>query len=160
MAVLHEEILKNACGTEEKAIQPTWLLTMASVDSISVKAVENEGGDDPSSPCMSLSPAAHASHSLTACASPPTTPCMDHSLMPHSPSHSPCNSPSLDHRSLGSRSSSSSSGSSSWSGSASGSTSGSGSSSSSGSGSGYESSTGFPEKSRAPAEDSDSIGLE
>ena len=57
MAVLHEEILKNACGTEEKAIQPTWLLTVASVGSISVKAVENEGGDDPNSPHASLSPA-------------------------------------------------------------------------------------------------------
>ena len=55
MAVLHEEILKNACGTEEKAIQPTWLWTVASVGSISVKAVKNEGGDDPNSPCMSLS---------------------------------------------------------------------------------------------------------
>ena len=57
MAVLHEEILKNAHGTEEKAIQPTWLLTVASVDSIGVKAVENENGDDPNSPRASLSPA-------------------------------------------------------------------------------------------------------
>ena len=59
MAVLHEEILKNAHGTEEKAIQPTWLLTVASVGSIGVKAVENEGSDDPNSPHVSLSPAAH-----------------------------------------------------------------------------------------------------
>ena len=63
MAVLHEEILKNACGTEEKAIQPTWLLTVASVGSIGVKAVENEGGDHPNSPCTSLSPARCASRS-------------------------------------------------------------------------------------------------
>ena len=42
-------------GTEEKAIQPTWLLTVASVGSVGVKAVENEGGDDPNSPCTSLS---------------------------------------------------------------------------------------------------------
>ena len=63
MAVLHKEILKSACGTEEKAIQPTWLLTVASVGSVGVKLVENEGGDDPNHPHMSLSPAGCASHS-------------------------------------------------------------------------------------------------
>ena len=34
MAVLRKEILKSMCGTEEKAIQPTWLLTVASVGSV------------------------------------------------------------------------------------------------------------------------------
>ena len=63
MAVPHKEILKNACGTEEKTIQPTWLLTVASVGSISVKVSGDEGGDDANSPHMSLSSAAHASQS-------------------------------------------------------------------------------------------------
>ena len=156
MAVLHEEILTNARGTEEKAIQPTWLLTVASVGSVSVKADENEGGDDPNSPHMSLSPAAFTPHSptphMSPCVSPPTTLCTACSLVPCSLSHSSCHSPSLDHSSRGSRSSSSSSGSSSGSGSASGSASGSGSSSPSGSGLGDESGTDSPEKSQAPAE--------
>ena len=153
MAVLQEEILKSVCGTEEKAIQPTWLLTVASVGSISVKAAENEGGDDPTnSPSMSLSPAIHTSCTPTPCVSPPTTLLVACSLVPHSPSKSPSKSPSPN--------CSSSSGSSSGSGSASGSASGSGSSSSSGSGSGNESSTGSPEKSQAPAEGSGSGGLE
>ena len=49
-----KEILKSAHGTEEKAIQPTWLLTVASVGSVGVKAVENEGVDDSNSVCMHL----------------------------------------------------------------------------------------------------------
>ena len=99
MAVLHKEILKNACGTEEKAIQPTWLLTVASVGSVGVKAVENEGSDDPNSPCTSLSPAGCASCSPTPRMSPPTSPHVAGLLVPHSPSHSPHLSPSPDHRS-------------------------------------------------------------
>ena len=55
MAVLCEEILMSAHGTEGKAIQPTWFLPVASVSSVSVKAMENEGGDDPNSPYVSLS---------------------------------------------------------------------------------------------------------
>ena len=89
MAVLHEEILKSVHGTEEKAIQPTWLLTVASVGSVSVKAVENEGGDDPNSPHTSLSPARCTSCSPMPCTSPPTNLHVAGSLVPHSPSHSP-----------------------------------------------------------------------
>ena len=48
MTVLHEEIIRNACGmTEAKAIQPTWLMSIANVSTISVKAVETGGGDGP-----------------------------------------------------------------------------------------------------------------
>ena len=81
MAVLHEEILKSTCGMEEKAIQPTWLLTVAGVGSVGIKVIENEGSDDPNHPHASLSPARHAS------------------LVLHSPSHSPPCSPCSDHRS-------------------------------------------------------------
>ena len=50
MTVLHKEIIKNACGkTEEKAIQPTWLMSMANVSTIGVKAAETGGSDGPTS---------------------------------------------------------------------------------------------------------------
>ena len=103
--VLHEEIVKNACGTtEEKAIQPTWLMSMANVSTIGIKAVEIGASDGPtSSPCACHSPIPHVSHSLV--------------------QHSQMRSPSPGHHSQSSRSSSSSSGSSSMSGSASGSSS-------------------------------------
>ena len=71
MAVLHEEILKSMRSMDEKAIQPTWLLTVPSIGSVSDKVVENEGGDDPNCLHMSLSPAGCAS------------------LVPPCPSHSP-----------------------------------------------------------------------
>ena len=121
MTVLHEKIIKNACGmTEEKAIQPTWLLSMANVSTIGVKAAETSGGDGPtSSPCMFCSPVVHASQSPALHASPSPVLCMTHSLVLHSPSKSP----SPGHHSQSSRLSSSSSGSSSGSGSASGSSS-------------------------------------
>ena len=130
MSVLHEEVVKDACGTwtEEKAVPPTWLLSVAPVSSISVKAVEAGGGDGPtSSPCMPGSPAAHASQSPTLCVSQsPTlhafqspTPHVSQSPVPHSPSKSP----SLGNHSRSSRSGSSSSGSDSGSGSTSGSSS-------------------------------------
>ena len=46
--VLCEEIIKNACGTtEEKAIQPTRLMSMANVSTIGVKAAETGAGDGP-----------------------------------------------------------------------------------------------------------------
>ena len=46
MHVLREEIVKNACGTTDKvkAIQPTWLLSMANVSTIGVKAAEVGAG--------------------------------------------------------------------------------------------------------------------
>ena len=74
MHVLHEEIVKNAHGTTDraKAIQPTWVLSMANVSTIGVKAAEVGAGNGPStsqhtshSPvaCASHSPVAHATHS-------------------------------------------------------------------------------------------------
>ena len=155
MTVLHEEIIKNAHGmTEEKAIQPTWLMSMANVSTISVKAAETGGSDGPtSSPHMSHSPVVHASHSpVLPHASPSPVPHVTHSLVPHSP----LKSPSLGHHSQSSRLSSSSSGSSSGSGSASGSS----SSGSSESGSGDESGAGSPAGSQAPSEGSSSSGSE
>ena len=65
MTVLGEEILKSMCGTEEKAMPPTWLLTAAGRGSVIVKMVESEGGDYPNHPRTSLSPARHASRSPT-----------------------------------------------------------------------------------------------
>ena len=83
MHVLCEEIVKNACGTTNKvkAIQPTWLLSMANVSTIGVKAAEAGAGDGPTtSQC--------ASHSLVACAFHSPVACMTHSLVAHT-SHSP-----------------------------------------------------------------------
>ena len=47
--VLCEEIFKNACGTTDKvkAIQPTWLLSVANVSTIGVKAAEVGAGNSP-----------------------------------------------------------------------------------------------------------------
>ena len=73
MTVLHKEILKSTHGTEDKAIQPTWLLTVASIGSVGVKAVESKGGDDPDNLRASLSPADHVSIPRTACISIPHT---------------------------------------------------------------------------------------
>ena len=59
-----EEIVKNVCGTteKEKAIQPTWLMSMVNVSTIGVKAAEVGAGDGPtSSPCAHHSPVPHAS---------------------------------------------------------------------------------------------------
>ena len=121
MSVLCEEIVKDAHGmAEEKAIQPTWLMSMANVSSIGVKAVETGGSDGPtSSSCTSCSPVAHASQSPALQMSHSPTPCASGSLVPHSP----LKSPSLGHHSQRSRLGSSSSGSGSGSGSASGSSS-------------------------------------
>ena len=49
MHVLCKEIVKNVCGTtnEVKAIQPIWLLTMANLSTIGVKAAEAGAGDGP-----------------------------------------------------------------------------------------------------------------
>ena len=91
MTVLGEEILKSMRSTEEKAIQPTWLLTVASVGSVGVKAVESEGGDYPNRPCMSLSPAGcaimfphttHMSPSTGRHAAGYLVPCIAHHVLP------------------------------------------------------------------------------
>ena len=121
MTVLREEIIKNAHGmTEEKAIQPTWLMSMANVSTIGVKAAETGGSDGPtSSPHMSHSLVLRASRSPVLCASPSLVPHVTRSPVPHSPSKSP----SPGHCSQSSRLSSSSSGSSSRPGSVSGSSS-------------------------------------
>ena len=95
--------------TEEKAIQPIWLISVASMSTISVKAAETGGSDGPTSSLnVPHSLALHASHS--------PAPRKSGSLV----SHSPLRSPPLDHHSQSSKLSSSSSGSSSRSGSASG----------------------------------------
>ena len=115
--VLSEEIVKNVHGAaEDKGVEPTWLMSMANVSTIGVRAEEVGAGDCPaSSPCTSHSPVPHASRS--------------------SIRHSQTRSSSLHRHLQSSRSSSSSSGSSSRSGSASGSS----SSGSSQLGSSYES---------------------
>ena len=159
MHVLCEEIVKNACGTTDKvkAIQPRWLLSMANVSTIGVKAAEVGAGDGPSSsprtchspvPCASRSPVVHASHSPVAHVS--------RSPVRRSQMRSP--SPLQHPQSFSS--SSSSSGSSSGLGSASGSS----SSGSSRLGSSDESCVGSPAGSRtgsqAPSEGSSSSGSE
>ena len=119
--VLCEEIVKNVCGAteKEKAVEPTWLMAVADMSTVGVKAAEVGASDGPTS-----SP--HASHS--------SIPHTFHSTIQHSQTRSP--SPHCHSQS--SRSSSSSSGSSSRSGNVSGSS----SSGSSQLGSGDESHTG------------------
>ena len=60
MTVLGKEILKGACGAEEKAMQATWFVTVTDAGSVKVMMVESEGSDYPNHPHMSLSPAPHA----------------------------------------------------------------------------------------------------
>ena len=43
MTVLGKEILKGACGAEEKAMQATWLVTVTDAGSVKVTMVESEG---------------------------------------------------------------------------------------------------------------------
>ena len=95
MTVLGEEILKSACGAEEKAMQPTWLVTVTGAGSVKVTTVESEGGDYPNRPCTSLSSAPHTSTSTCQHATGYQT--------PRSPSYSPHRLPSQDHRSQGLR---------------------------------------------------------
>ena len=64
--VLCEEIVKNVWGTPEKvkAVEPTWMMSMANVSTIGAKAAEISAGDGlSSSPHMPCSPVPHASHS-------------------------------------------------------------------------------------------------
>ena len=85
MSVLHEEVVKNVHGTtDEKAVPPTWLLSVAPVSSIGVKSVKAGGSDGPtSSPHVPGSPAAHTSQSPTPHTSQSPTPCMSQSPAPH-----------------------------------------------------------------------------
>ena len=96
MTVLGEEILKSACGAEEKAMQPTWLVTATSAGSVKVTTVEREDGDYPNRPCTSLSPAPHVSTSTGQHTTGYQT--------PHSPSYSPHCLPPRNRRSHGLRS--------------------------------------------------------
>ena len=96
MAILCKEILKSAHGTKEKAIQPTWILTVASVGSVGMKAVENEGNDDPNYVRASISPGGCFSYTPTPCTSLHTNWHATGPPVPCSPSHSPPHSPSLD----------------------------------------------------------------
>ena len=61
MTVLGEEILKGACGAEEKVMQATWHVTATDTGSVKVMTIGSKGGDDPNHPGTSLSLAAHAS---------------------------------------------------------------------------------------------------
>ena len=63
--VLCEEIVKNVCGaTEDKGVEPTWLMSVANVSTVGVKAAEVGASDGPtSSPHVSHSLIPHASHS-------------------------------------------------------------------------------------------------
>ena len=57
--VLCEEIVNNVCGVTEKdkGVEPTWMMSVANVATVGVKAVKASVGDSPtSSPCMSHSP--------------------------------------------------------------------------------------------------------
>ena len=61
--VLHEEIVKNVCGTKEKdkGVEPTWLMSVANVSTVGVKAAKVGAGDGPtSSPHVSHSPGWHS----------------------------------------------------------------------------------------------------
>ena len=88
MTVLGKEILKSACGAEEKAMQPTWLVTATGAGSVKVMMVESEGGNYPNCPRTSLSPALHVSTSTGWHTTRYQTPC--------SPSYSAYHSPSWD----------------------------------------------------------------
>ena len=81
--VLREEIVKNVQGTPEKvkAVEPTWMMSMANVSTIGAKAAEIGAGDGPSS-----SP--HAPHSPVPHASRSPVPHVSHSPVPRG-SHSP-----------------------------------------------------------------------
>ena len=84
MTVLGKEILRSACGTEEKAAQPTWLMTMAGESTVEVQAMESEGGDYPNCPHashVSCSPTLHTLFSMGRRAT--------QYLVPRSPSCSP-----------------------------------------------------------------------
>ena len=89
MTVLGEEILKSACSTEEKAAQPTWLMTVAGEGTVGVELVESKGSDHSHHPHTSLSSVGHISCSPE----PRTLPSMGWRaawyLVPHSPSCSP-----------------------------------------------------------------------
>ena len=95
MTVLGEEILKSACCAEEKAMQPTWLVTATNAGSVKVTTIESEGGDHPNHPCTSLS--------LAPCASTSTGRHATGYHTPHSPLYSPHCTPSQYHHSQGLR---------------------------------------------------------
>ena len=89
MTVLGEEILKSTGGTEEKVMQPTWLLTAACTGSVRVKTAESEGSDYPNHPHVSLSLAGHVLRSPTLCTFPSTGRHAAGYIVPCSPSCSP-----------------------------------------------------------------------
>ena len=95
MTVLGKEILKGACGAEEKVMQATWHVTATDTGSVKVTTIGSEGGNDPNCPGTSLSPAA--------CTSTFTGWRSTGYHTPHSPSYSPSHSPSQNRHSQGSR---------------------------------------------------------
>ena len=56
MTVLAEEILKSVSSTEEKAAQPTWLVTAAGKGTVEVQVVESKASVYPNHPHASCSP--------------------------------------------------------------------------------------------------------
>ena len=55
MTVLGEEILKGACGADEKAMQATWHVTVTDTGSVQVTTIGSEDGNHPNCPGTSLS---------------------------------------------------------------------------------------------------------
>ena len=50
MTVLGKEILKGACGAEEKVMQATWHVTVTDTGLVKVTTIGSEGGNDPNRP--------------------------------------------------------------------------------------------------------------
>ena len=55
MTVLGKEILKGACGAEDKVMQATWHVTVTDTGSVKVMTIGSEGSDDPNHPGTSFS---------------------------------------------------------------------------------------------------------
>ena len=61
MTVLGEEILKGACGAEDKVMQTTWHVTAMDTGLVKVMMMGSKGNNNPNRPSTSLFLAAHAS---------------------------------------------------------------------------------------------------
>ena len=62
-----QEILKGACGADEKVMQATWHVTVTNTGSVQVTMIGSEGSNCPNHPGTSLSPAPHGSTSMDRC---------------------------------------------------------------------------------------------
>ena len=86
MTVLGEEILKGACGAEEKVMQTTWCVTATDTGLVKVMTMGSKGSNDPNHPSTSLFPAAHASTFSGWHATGYHTPCIPSCSPSHLPS--------------------------------------------------------------------------